>query len=143
MDWKSYKRPLLFLLPTVLAPSLKIAFMANRHNTIGIDLVAMSILTTSLFMAQSRCSFSGLPCGKQIERGDRGSSIVDGIVEGCKQSNCALVGGETAEMPPYQGEEYDCAGFVVGVVDGEKLIDGTKLQEGDAIIALASSGIRS
>jgi phosphoribosylformylglycinamidine cyclo-ligase len=142
VDWKAYKRPLLVSSTDGVGTKLKIAFMANKHNTIGIDLVAMSVNDILVYGAKPLFFLDYLAVSKlNVETA---ASIVDGIVDGCKQSNCALVGGETAEMPAfYQGEEYDCAGFVVGVVDGEKLIDGTKLQEGDAIIALASSGIHS
>ncbi len=142
VDWKSYKRPLLVSSTDGVGTKLKIAFMANKHDTIGIDLVAMSVNDVLVYGAKPLFFLDYLAVSKlNVETA---ASIVDGIVEGCKQSNCALVGGETAEMPAfYQGEEYDCAGFVVGVVDGEKMIDGTKVQDGDAIIALASSGIHS
>lgn len=141
-DWKSYKRPLLVSSTDGVGTKLKIAFMANKHDTIGIDLVAMSVNDILVYGAKPLFFLDYLAVSKLDV--DVASSIVDGIVEGCKQSDCALVGGETAEMPAfYHKDEYDCAGFVVGIVDEEKIIDGRNIQEGDAIIGVASSGIHS
>ncbi len=141
-DWKNYKRPLLVSSTDGVGTKLKIAFMANKHDTIGIDLVAMSVNDILVYGAKPLFFLDYLAVSKLDV--DVASSIVDGIVEGCKQSDCALVGGETAEMPAfYAKDEYDCAGFVVGIVDEEKIIDGRNIKEGDAIIGISSSGIHS
>ena len=141
-DWKKYKRPLLVSSTDGVGTKLKIAFMANKHDTIGIDLVAMSVNDILVYGAKPLFFLDYLAVSKL--KVDVACSIVDGIVEGCKQSDCALVGGETAEMPAfYHNDEYDCAGFVVGIVDEEKIIDGKNTKEGDAIIGVSSSGIHS
>ena len=141
-DWKKYKKPLLVSSTDGVGTKLKIAFMANKHDTIGIDLVAMSVNDILVYGAKPLFFLDYLAVSKlNVEVA---CSIVDGIVDGCKQSDCALVGGETAEMPAfYQNDEYDCAGFVVGIVDEEKIIDGRNINDGDAIIGVASSGIHS
>ncbi len=121
---------------------LKLAFLMNKHNTVGIDCVAMCVNDIICGGAAPLFFLDYIACGKnnpvQI------AAIVEGITEGCRQSGCALVGGETAEMPGfYPEEEYDMAGFSVGIVDEKKIIDGTKLAEGDVLIGLASSGVHS
>lgn len=142
VDWKAYKKPLLVSSTDGVGTKLKIAFMANKHDTIGIDLVAMSVNDVLVYGAKPLFFLDYLAVSKL--KVETAVQIVEGISQGCIQSGCALVGGETAEMPGfYTGEEYDCAGFVVGVVDGEKMIDGTKVADGDAIVALSSSGIHS
>ncbi|MFH1223069.1 MAG: phosphoribosylformylglycinamidine cyclo-ligase [Pseudomonadota bacterium] len=142
VDWEKYKKPLLVSSTDGVGSKLKIAFMANKHDTIGIDLVAMSVNDILVYGAQPLFFLDYLAVSNLDV--DVASSIMDGIVKGCKDSNCALVGGETAEMPAfYHKGEYDCAGFVVGVVDGEKLIDGKNVNNGDVIIGVESSGIHS
>ena len=142
IDFNKYKKPLLVSSTDGVGTKLKIAFMANKHDTIGIDLVAMSVNDVLVYGAKPLFFLDYLAVNKLNV--DVASSIVDGVVEGCKQADCALVGGETAEMPSfYQNDEYDCAGFVVGVIDEDKIIDGTKLSDGDLIIGVESSGIHS
>jgi phosphoribosylformylglycinamidine cyclo-ligase len=121
---------------------LKLAFAINRHDTIGIDLVAMSVndIITSgaepLFFLDYFAS-SGLNV-------DQAAQVISGIARGCEESGCTLLGGETAELPGfYQKGEYDLAGFAVGVVEKSKIIDGSKVQVGDAIVGIASSGLHS
>jgi len=121
---------------------LKVAFMADRHDTIGIDLVAMSVNDIVVTGAEPLFFLDYLACGNLDP--ERHAEVVAGIAEGCRQAGCALIGGETAEMPGfYQTGEYDLAGFAVGVVDRQSLIDGSKVEVGDAIVGLASSGLHS
>lgn len=121
---------------------LKIAFAANQHDTIGIDCVAMCVNDILCSGARPLFFLDYLATGK-IDP-DQIASIVSGIAEGCKQSGAALIGGETAEMPGfYANGEYDLAGFAVGIVEKSRLISKKNVQEGDAIIGLASSGIHS
>ncbi|MEI6092577.1 MAG: phosphoribosylformylglycinamidine cyclo-ligase [bacterium] len=142
IDFTKYKKPLLVSSTDGVGTKLKMAFMANKHDTIGIDLVAMSVNDVLVYGAKPLFFLDYIAVNKLDV--DVASAIVDGIVEGCKQSDCALVGGETAEMPSfYQNDEYDCAGFVVGVVDEDKIIDGSKIKEGDVVLGIASSGIHS
>ncbi|MCK4469143.1 MAG: phosphoribosylformylglycinamidine cyclo-ligase, partial [Desulfobacterales bacterium] len=121
---------------------LKIAFMMNKHDTVGIDLVAMSVNDIAVQGAKPLFFLDYLSTGKLnteiiIE-------IIKGIAEGCKQANCALIGGETAEMPGfYKANEYDLAGFAVGIVDNSKIIDGSEMHVGNKIIGIASSGLHS
>jgi phosphoribosylformylglycinamidine cyclo-ligase len=142
IDFSKYKKPLLVSSTDGVGTKLKIAFMTNKHDTIGIDLVAMSVNDVLVYGAKPLFFLDYIAVNKLDV--NIASSIVEGIVEGCKQADCALVGGETAEMPSfYQNDEYDCAGFVVGVVDEDKLIDGSNLKDGDLIIGVESSGIHS
>jgi len=121
---------------------LKVAFMADRHDTVGIDLVAMSVNDIVVTGAEPLFFLDYLACGKLDP--ERHAEVVAGIAEGCRQAGCALIGGETAEMPGfYQDGEYDLAGFAVGVVDRQSIIDGSKVEVGDAIVGLASSGLHS
>jgi phosphoribosylformylglycinamidine cyclo-ligase len=121
---------------------LRIAFLMDKHDTIGIDCVAMCVNDVICCGAKPLFFLDYLAVGKNYP--ERIAQIVSGVAEGCVQSNCALVGGETAEMPGfYPIDEYDLAGFSVGMVDREKIIDGSKIQEGDAIIGLQSSGVHS
>lgn len=121
---------------------LKIAFLMDKHDTIGIDCVAMCVNDVVCCGAKPLFFLDYLAVGKNYP--EKIEKIVAGVAEGCVQSGCALVGGETAEMPGfYPADEYDLAGFSVGMVDREKIIDGSKIQEGDALIGLQSSGIHS
>ena len=121
---------------------LKIAFLMNQHNTVGIDCVAMCVNDIICGGAAPLFFLDYIACGKNNPT--QIASIVEGITEGCRQSGCALVGGETAEMPGFYPEnEYDMAGFSVGIVDEPKVIDGKKLREGDVLIGLTSSGVHS
>ncbi|NLM61835.1 MAG: phosphoribosylformylglycinamidine cyclo-ligase, partial [Clostridiales bacterium] len=121
---------------------LKIAFLMDKHDTIGIDCVAMCVNDIICSGAKPLFFLDYLALGKNspslVEK------IVSGVAEGCRISGCALIGGETAEMPGFYKEgEYDIAGFCVGVVDKRKIIDGSDIKAGDAIIGLASSGVHS
>nr|WP_263327151.1 phosphoribosylformylglycinamidine cyclo-ligase [Neobacillus sp. Marseille-Q6967] len=121
---------------------LKIAFTMDKHDTIGIDAVAMCVNDVIVQGAEPLFFLDYLACGKVIP--EKIEAIVKGIADGCLQAGCALIGGETAEMPSmYQDEEYDIAGFTVGMVDQKNLIDGTKIKEGHVLIGLASSGVHS
>lgn len=121
---------------------LKIAFLMDKHDTVGIDCVAMCVNDIACSGAQPLFFLDYLAVGKNDP--DRVASIVSGVAEGCRQAGCALIGGETAEMPGFYPEkEYDLAGFSVGLVDKAKMIDGSELAEGDLLIGLGSSGVHS
>ena len=121
---------------------LKLAFAADRHDTIGIDCVAMCVNDIICVGAKPLFFLDYIACGKNVP--ERIAQIVKGVAEGCVQSGAALIGGETAEMPGFYPEnEYDLAGFAVGVADRPKLLDPASVKEGDVIIALPSSGVHS
>jgi len=121
---------------------LKMAFVLDKHNTVGIDLVAMCVNDIICSGAEPLFFLDYIACGKNEP--EKIATIVSGIAEGCKQSGAALIGGETAEMPGlYNTDEYDLACFAVGIVDKKKIIDGSKVKEGDVLIGLPSSGIHS
>jgi phosphoribosylformylglycinamidine cyclo-ligase len=142
LDIRKIKDPLLVSSTDGVGTKLKIAYMMNRHNTIGIDLVAMCVNDVIVQGAEPLFFLDYISTGK-ID-GEREVQLVEGIVNGCREAGCALIGGETAEMPGlYQDGEYDLAGFCVGVVESDKLIDGSEIRVGDKIIGIASSGIHS
>lgn len=121
---------------------LKLAFQLNKHDTIGQDLVAMSVNDAVCLGARPMFFLDYFACGKLDV--DQAEAVVKGIVDGCKLSDCILLGGETAEMPGMYSEgEYDLAGFAVGTVEKDKVIDGKKIQAGDVMLGMASSGIHS
>jgi phosphoribosylformylglycinamidine cyclo-ligase len=121
---------------------LKLASMFNKHDTVGIDLVAMSVNDCLVLGAKPLFFLDYFACGELDV--DQAEQVVAGVVEGCRQSGCSLLGGETAEMPGmYAENEYDLAGFSVGLVDRARIIDGSRLAEGDCLIGLASSGVHS
>jgi len=121
---------------------LKIAFLLNKHDTVGIDCVAMCVNDIICCGARPLIFLDYIACGKNYPQ--RIAEIVSGVAEGCVQAGCSLSGGETAEMPGfYPEDEYDLAGFSVGVVDKAKILDSTTMQEGDLIVALPSSGVHS
>ena len=121
---------------------LKLAFVADKHNTIGIDCVAMCVNDIICCGGQPLFFLDYIACGKNFP--EKIEQIVEGVTEGCVQSGMALIGGETAEMPGfYPEDEYDLAGFAVGMVNRKKIIDKNKIAEGDVIIALPSSGVHS
>lgn len=137
-----YKHPILVSGTDGVGTKLKIAFALNRHDTIGIDAVAMCVNDVLAQGAAPLLFLDYVAVGKN--RPEVVEAIVSGVADGCRQANCALVGGETAEMPGmYAPEDYDIAGFTVGAVEKERLIDGSKVAEGDVIIGLPSTGVHS
>ncbi len=121
---------------------LKLAFVQDKHNTVGIDCVAMCVNDIICNGAEPLFFLDYIACGKNTP--EKIADIVSGVAEGCRQSGCALIGGETAEMPGfYPEDEYDMAGFAVGIVDKKNMITGENIKEGDVIIGLPSSGIHS
>ena len=142
LDVKNYERPVLVSGTDGVGTKLKIAFLMNKHNTVGIDCVAMCVNDIICCGAKPLFFLDYIACGKNVP--EKIASIVEGVAEGCVQSGAALIGGETAEMPGfYPEDEYDLAGFSVGVVDKPKIIDNSSMSEGDVIIALPSSGVHS
>ncbi len=137
-----YKNPVLISGTDGVGTKLKVAEMLNKHDTIGIDLVAMCVNDLIVQGAEPLFFLDYYATGKLNT--EVAVSVISGIGEGCRQSGCALIGGETAEMPGmYSGEDYDLAGFCVGIADKDKVIDGSQVSSGDHIIALGSSGPHS
>lgn len=137
-----YKNPVLVSGTDGVGTKLMVAFKMDKHDTIGIDAVAMCANDILVQGAEPLFFLDYLAVGKLVPA--RVADIVKGIAEGCKQAGCALIGGETAEMPGFYGAgEYDIAGFVVGIVDRDKIIDGRTITAGDAVIGLPSSGLHS
>ena len=136
------KNPVLVSGTDGVGTKLKLAFLMDKHNTVGIDCVAMCVNDVICSGAKPLFFLDYIAVGKNVP--ERVASIVEGVAEGCVQAGCALIGGETAEMPGfYPVDEYDLAGFSVGVVDRKKILDNSKMKEGDAIIAIPSTGVHS
>ena len=136
------KNPVLVSGTDGVGTKLMLAFQLDKHDTIGVDAVAMCVNDVVVQGAEPLYFLDYIACGKAVP--ERIESIVKGIADGCEQAGCALVGGETAEMPGmYDDTEYDLAGFTVGVVDKERLINGSKIEPGNLLIGLSSSGIHS
>ncbi|MBI5588528.1 MAG: phosphoribosylformylglycinamidine cyclo-ligase [Deltaproteobacteria bacterium] len=140
--FKSLKDPVLVSSTDGVGTKLMIAFMTGTHSTVGIDLVAMSVNDILVSGAEPLFFLDYFATGKLDAR--KAAEVVKGIAAGCTEAGCALIGGETAEMPGlYKAGEYDLAGFAVGVADRKKIIDGSRIKPGDRVIGLASSGLHS
>ena len=138
----SIKNPVLVSGTDGVGTKLKIAFLMDKHDTVGIDCVAMCVNDVICCGAKPLFFLDYIAVGKNVP--ERVASIVSGVAEGCVQSGAALIGGETAEMPGfYPVDEYDLAGFAVGVVDKNKILDNKTMKEGDVVIAIPSSGVHS
>ncbi|MCD7748553.1 MAG: phosphoribosylformylglycinamidine cyclo-ligase [Oscillospiraceae bacterium] len=141
-DLTGMKEPVLVSGTDGVGTKLKLAFLMDKHDTVGIDCVAMCANDVLCCGARPLFFLDYIACGKNDPA--RIASIVSGVAEGCVQAGAALIGGETAEMPGfYPAEEYDLAGFVVGIVDREKMLDNSAMKPGDVILALPSSGVHS
>lgn len=141
-DLTGMEEPILVSGTDGVGTKLKLAFLQDKHDTVGLDCVAMCVNDIICVGAKPLFFLDYIAVGKNVP--EKVASIVKGVAEGCIQSECCLIGGETAEMPGfYPEDEYDLAGFSVGIVDKKKVIDIEKVSEGDAIIGIASSGIHS
>ena len=142
LDTAGMAEPVLVSGTDGVGTKLKIAFLMDKHDTVGIDCVAMCVNDIVCGGAKPLFFLDYIACGKNYP--ERIQAIVEGVTEGCRQAGCALVGGETAEMPGfYPVDEYDLAGFSVGVVDKAKILSNDDVKEGDTVIALPSSGVHS
>ena len=140
--FKNMEHPTLVSGTDGVGTKLKLAFLMDKHDTVGIDCVAMCVNDIACAGGEPLFFLDYIACGKNIP--ERIADIVSGVAEGCVQAGAALIGGETAEMPGfYPEDEYDLAGFAVGVVDEKDLITGSSLSSGDVLIGMASSGVHS
>lgn len=140
--FKGMEKPTLVSGTDGVGTKLKLAFIMDKHDTVGIDCVAMCVNDIACAGGEPLFFLDYIACGKNVP--EKIATIVKGVADGCKQSGAALIGGETAEMPGfYPVEEYDLAGFAVGIVDEKNLITGADLKDGDVLIGIASSGIHS
>lgn len=140
--FKSMEKPTLVSGTDGVGTKLKLAFLMNKHDTVGIDCVAMCVNDIACAGGEPLFFLDYIACGKNVP--EKIATIVSGVAEGCRQSGAALIGGETAEMPGfYPVDEYDLAGFAVGVVDEKNLITGNTIKPGDVLVGMASSGVHS
>ena len=141
-DLTGIEKPVLVSGTDGVGTKLRIAFLMDRHDTVGIDCVAMCVNDIICCGAKPLFFLDYIACGKNYP--EKIANIVKGVAEGCVQAGCALIGGETAEMPGfYPEDEYDLAGYATGIVDKNKIIDNSAMREGDVVIALPSSGVHS
>jgi len=139
---KGYREPVLVAGTDGVGTKLKLAFTSGRHETVGIDLVAMSVNDVVVCGAEPVAFLDYFATSRL--RADQAERVIAGIAEGCVRAGCALIGGETAELPGFYAEgEYDLAGFCVGVVEKSRILDGSRVRAGDAVLGLASSGLHS
>src|SRR5919201_5914078 len=139
---RRYREPVLVAGTDGVGTKLKLAFLAGKHDTVGIDLVAMSADDVVVCGAEPLVFLDSFATSRLDAR--EAEEVIKGIAEGCARAGCALIGGETAELPGfYQGGEYDLAGFCVGVVEKSAILDGSRVRAGDAVIGLASTGLHS
>jgi phosphoribosylformylglycinamidine cyclo-ligase len=142
LDVKKYREPVLVSGTDGVGTKLKVAFAANRHGTIGQDLVAMCVNDVAVVGAEPLFFLDYFATGKLSA--ERGAEVVKGIADGCRIAGCALIGGETAELPGFYAEgEYDLAGFAVGCVERSRIVDGRSAAPGDVVLGIASSGLHS
>lgn len=142
LDLTGIEKPVLVSGTDGVGTKLKLAFLMDKHDTVGIDCVAMCVNDIICAGAKPLFFLDYIACGKNVP--EKIADIVKGVAEGCVQAGAALIGGETAEMPGfYPEDEYDLAGYCTGVVDKQKIIDNTKMKKGDIVIALPSSGVHS
>ena len=140
--FKNMEKPTLLSGTDGVGTKLKLAFLMNRHDTVGIDCVAMCVNDVACAGGEPLFFLDYIACGKNEP--EKIAEIVKGVAEGCRQAGAALIGGETAEMPGfYPADEYDLAGFAVGIVDEKDLIDGKNIKPGDVLVGIASSGVHS
>ncbi len=142
LNLSEYKKPVLIASVDGVGTKLKVAEMAGFHKTVGIDLVAMCVNDIIVYGAEPLFMLDYIGTGQLSVK--KAKDIIEGIVYGCKEAGCSLIGGETAEMPSfYHGREYDLVGFVVGIVENDEMIDGSLIKVGDKIVGVASSGLHS